>query len=114
MRDIGTAYSCHWKIKFGAEWGIGHDWEKKKNFTYNRIRKPKNSTIWFVRESSRKENREWNSMEIEVKLFAMLRDYLPKGSGRFSCKMEVDRQTRGIGYFFKTQNTRRDAQDHLG
>jgi molybdopterin converting factor small subunit len=33
-------------------------------------------------------------MEIEVKLFAMLRDYLPKGSGRFSCKMEVDRQTR--------------------
>ena len=33
-------------------------------------------------------------MEIEVKLFAMLRDYLPKGSCRFSCKMEVDRQIR--------------------
>jgi molybdopterin converting factor small subunit len=28
-------------------------------------------------------------MEIEVKLFATLRDYLPKGSDRFSCKMEV-------------------------
>ncbi|MCJ7785357.1 MAG: MoaD/ThiS family protein [Desulfobacterales bacterium] len=34
------------------------------------------------------------SMEIEVKLFATLRDYLPKGSSRFSCKMEVDRSTR--------------------
>ena len=33
-------------------------------------------------------------MEIEVKLFATLRDYLPKGSGRFSCKMEVDSSTR--------------------
>ena len=33
-------------------------------------------------------------MEIEVKLFATLRDYLPKGSGRFSCKMEVDGYTR--------------------
>ena len=33
-------------------------------------------------------------MEIEVKLFATLRDYLPKGSSRFSCKMEVDRQIR--------------------
>jgi sulfur carrier protein len=33
-------------------------------------------------------------MEIEVKLFATLRDYLPKGSGRFSCKMEVDDQTQ--------------------
>lgn len=33
-------------------------------------------------------------MEIEVKLFATLRDYLPKGSSRFSCKMEVDGQTR--------------------
>ncbi len=34
------------------------------------------------------------SMEIEVKLFATLRDYLPKGSGRFSCRMEIDGQTR--------------------
>ncbi len=34
------------------------------------------------------------SIEIEVKLFATLRDYLPKGSGRFSCKMEVDGSTR--------------------
>jgi molybdopterin converting factor small subunit len=33
-------------------------------------------------------------MEIEVKLFATLRDYLPKGSGRFSCKMEIDGDTR--------------------
>ena len=33
-------------------------------------------------------------MEIEVKLFATLRDYLPKGSNRFSCKLEVDVQTR--------------------
>jgi sulfur-carrier protein len=33
-------------------------------------------------------------MEIEVKLFATLRDYLPQGSGRFSCKMEIDDQTR--------------------
>ena len=33
-------------------------------------------------------------MEIEVKLFATLRDYLPKGSSRFSCKMEVDPLTR--------------------
>ncbi|MBM4351422.1 MAG: MoaD/ThiS family protein [Deltaproteobacteria bacterium] len=33
-------------------------------------------------------------MEIEVKLFATLRDYLPKGSGRFSCKMEIDEQTK--------------------
>ncbi len=33
-------------------------------------------------------------MEIEVKLFATLRDYLPKGSSRFSCKMEVNGQTQ--------------------
>ena len=33
-------------------------------------------------------------MEIEVKLFATLREYLPKGSSRFSCKMEVDGSTR--------------------
>jgi molybdopterin converting factor small subunit len=33
-------------------------------------------------------------MEIEVKLFATLREYLPKGSGRFSCKMEVEGSTR--------------------
>jgi len=29
-------------------------------------------------------------MEIEVKLFATLRDYLPKGSGQFSCKVEMN------------------------
>jgi molybdopterin converting factor small subunit len=34
------------------------------------------------------------TMEIEVKLFATLRDYLPKGSSRFSCKMDVDGSTR--------------------
>jgi molybdopterin converting factor small subunit len=34
------------------------------------------------------------TMEIEVKLFATLREYLPKGSSRFSCKMEVDGSTR--------------------
>ena len=33
-------------------------------------------------------------MEIEVKLFATLRDYLPKGSDRFSCKIEIDGTTR--------------------
>jgi len=33
-------------------------------------------------------------MEIEVKLFATLRDYLPKGSDRFSCKLEIDGTTR--------------------
>lgn len=33
-------------------------------------------------------------MEIEVKLFATMRDYLPKGSGRFSCKIEIDGGTR--------------------
>lgn len=33
-------------------------------------------------------------MEIEVKLFATLRDYLPKGSSRFSFTMEVDGQTQ--------------------
>ena len=33
-------------------------------------------------------------MQIEVKLFATLRDYLPKGSDRFSCKMEIEGQTR--------------------
>ena len=33
-------------------------------------------------------------MEIEVKLFATLRDYLPKGSDRFSCNMEVEGSTR--------------------
>jgi molybdopterin converting factor small subunit len=33
-------------------------------------------------------------MEIEVKLFATLREYLPKGSSRFSCKMKVDDSTR--------------------
>jgi molybdopterin converting factor small subunit len=33
-------------------------------------------------------------MEIEVKLFATLRDYLPQESNRFSCKMEVDEGTR--------------------
>ena len=29
-------------------------------------------------------------MEIEVKLFATLRDYLPNGSDQFSCKLEVN------------------------
>ena len=33
-------------------------------------------------------------MEIEVKLFATLRDYLPEGSSRFSYKMEVDSDIR--------------------
>ena len=28
-------------------------------------------------------------MEIEVKLFGIMRDYLPKESGQFSCKVEV-------------------------
>ena len=33
-------------------------------------------------------------MEIEVKLFATLRDYLPKGSARFSCRLEFDGRAR--------------------
>ncbi len=33
-------------------------------------------------------------MEIEVKLFATLRDYLPKGSDRFSCKLKVEPRAR--------------------
>ena len=33
-------------------------------------------------------------MKIEVKLFATLRDYLPEGSGRFSCKMEIEDSSR--------------------
>jgi sulfur-carrier protein len=38
------------------------------------------------------KRRRW--MEIEVKLFATLRDYLPQGSSLFSCRMEIDGQTR--------------------
>jgi molybdopterin converting factor small subunit len=41
-----------------------------------------------------KSNFGLNNMEIEVKLFATLRDYLPKGSDRFSCKMTIDNHTR--------------------
>ena len=33
-------------------------------------------------------------MKIEVKLFATLRDYLPKGSSLFSCTMEIAQGTR--------------------
>jgi molybdopterin converting factor small subunit len=33
-------------------------------------------------------------MEIEVKLFATLRDYLPAGSSRFYCKMKIEGHTR--------------------
>lgn len=33
-------------------------------------------------------------MDIEVKLFATLRDYLPKGSDRFSCKLKVEGRVR--------------------
>ena len=40
------------------------------------------------------EVKKLDSMEIEVKLFATLRDYLPKGSGRFSCTMQIDGKTR--------------------
>jgi len=29
-------------------------------------------------------------MEIEVKLFATLQEYLPKGGGRYSCKLTVE------------------------
>jgi molybdopterin synthase sulfur carrier subunit len=45
--------------------------------------------------------KEFISMEIEVKLFATLRDYLPKGSSRFSCKMEVDGSTRVQDILFR-------------
>ena len=33
-------------------------------------------------------------MDIEVKLFATLRDYLPKGSSRFSCTLNIDGRSR--------------------
>jgi sulfur-carrier protein len=33
-------------------------------------------------------------MEIEIKLFATLRDYLPKGSDRFTCKLEMEGRAR--------------------
>ena len=33
-------------------------------------------------------------MDIEVKLFATLRDFLPQGSDRFSCRMGIDGHTR--------------------
>jgi sulfur-carrier protein len=46
----------------------------------------------FVRSEEQGEGTK--SMQIEVKLFATLRDYLPKGSSRFSCKMEGDDSTR--------------------
>lgn len=39
-------------------------------------------------------DRKTKTMEIEIKLFATLREYLPKGSSRFSCKMEVEGSTR--------------------
>jgi sulfur carrier protein len=41
-----------------------------------------------------KGGEKFKPMEIEVKLFATLRDYLPKGSDRFSCKVEVDEFAR--------------------
>jgi molybdopterin converting factor small subunit len=41
-----------------------------------------------------KGGEEFESMEIEVKLFATLRDYLPKGSDRFSCKVEIEESVR--------------------
>ena len=41
-----------------------------------------------------KSHSKLGSVEVEVKLFATLRDYLPKGSDRFSCKMSVDGHTR--------------------
>jgi molybdopterin synthase sulfur carrier subunit len=49
-----------------------------------------------VKESNRSEEqiKGLTLMEIEVKLFATLRDYLPKGSSRFSCKMAVDGSIR--------------------
>ena len=53
---------------------------------------------WTVRQSETSRRPEKNvrsiSMEIEVKLFATLREYLPKGSSQFSCKMKIDGSTR--------------------
>jgi sulfur carrier protein len=40
-------------------------------------------------------------MEIEVKLFATLRDFLPEGSSRFSCRMEIDGKTRVLDILLK-------------
>jgi len=36
---------------------------------------------------------EASSMEIKVKLFATLRDYLPKNSDGKSCQLEIDEKT---------------------
>jgi len=52
-----------------------------------------------MKRPSRSEEKEEKKeglklMEVEVKLFATLRDYLPRGSSRFSCKIEVDDSTR--------------------
>jgi sulfur carrier protein len=55
--------------------------------------RPGSESICLI-ERGLKEDGEESLMEVEVKLFATLRDYLPKGSGRFSCKMEVDGHTR--------------------
>ena len=58
---------------------------------------PRSKDLWLSAKEGKirldKQN-GINLMDIEVKLFATLRDYLPKGSSRFSCKMEVDGLTR--------------------
>jgi molybdopterin synthase sulfur carrier subunit len=58
---------------------------------------PRSKDLWLSAKEGKisldKQNGT-NLMDIEVKLFATLRDYLPKGSSRFSCKMEVDGHTR--------------------
>jgi molybdopterin converting factor small subunit len=58
---------------------------------------PRSKDLWLSAQEGKikldKQNGT-NLMDIEVKLFATLRDYLPKGSSRFSCKMEVDGHTR--------------------
>ncbi len=58
-------------------YGLALDWEAV--FKYNGVR---------YSESEGRDLGGQVEMEIEVKLFATLRDYLPAGSGRFSCKME--------------------------
>ena len=47
-----------------------------------------------VSRALNRAHRDVNLMEIEVKLFATLRDYLPKGSDRFSCKLEMEGRAR--------------------
>jgi molybdopterin converting factor small subunit len=52
-------------------------------------------------------------MQIEVRLFAMLRDRLPPGSGRFSCTIEVQPDTTVQDVLDRFEITPEDAPIHF-